>query len=79
MKTTPYFRDKVLKERPYLNMEWIEAALSDALELETQPNGRIRRWVYVEEYGKYLRVITLDDGETVHNAFFDRGYARRMK
>ncbi len=24
--------------------------------------------------GRYLRVILLSDGETVHNAFFDRGF-----
>jgi len=24
--------------------------------------------------GKFLRVITLADGETVHNAFFDRDF-----
>ena len=23
---------------------------------------------------RYLRVVTLGDGETVHNAFFDRGF-----
>lgn len=79
MKTTPYFRDKVLKERPYLKMEWVELALSQPTQIESQPNGRIRRWVYVEEWRKYLRVVTLEDGETVHNAFFDRGYARRIK
>ena len=27
-----------------------------------------------EESGKYLRVVLLADGETVHNAFFDRGF-----
>lgn len=26
------------------------------------------------ELGKYLRVITLEDGETVHNAFPDRDF-----
>jgi len=26
------------------------------------------------EPGKYLRVVTLEDGETVHNAFFDRSF-----
>lgn len=31
-------------------------------------------WGYIEEAGKYLRVITLEDGETFHNAFFDRRY-----
>jgi hypothetical protein len=28
----------------------------------------------VEEVHRYLRVILLDDEETVHNAFFDRGF-----
>ena len=38
-----------------------------------QNDGRIRRWKRIPEAGgKYLRVILLDDGETVHNAFFDR-------
>ncbi len=37
-----------------------------------QENGRIRRWALIAEVGKYLRVVTESDGETVHNAFFDR-------
>jgi len=41
---------------------------------EHQPDGRIRYWAYVEELGKYLKVVTLEDGETVHNAFPDRNY-----
>ena len=28
----------------------------------------------IDEEGKYLRVVLLDDGETVHNAFFDRRF-----
>jgi hypothetical protein len=39
-----------------------------------QANGRIRRWASISEMGKYLRVITEPDGETVHNAFFDRHF-----
>ena len=40
-----------------------------------QADGRIRRWAQVPEMeGRYLRVILLADGETVHNAFFDRGF-----
>jgi hypothetical protein len=39
-----------------------------------QSDGRIRKWGKITEVGKYLRVILLDDGETVHNAFFDRSY-----
>jgi len=40
-----------------------------------QEDGRIRRWAPIQETdNKYLRVILLSDGETVHNAFFDRGF-----
>jgi hypothetical protein len=39
-----------------------------------QSDGRIQKWGFIEEMGKYLRVILLEDGETVHNAFFDRTY-----
>lgn len=42
---------------------------------EIQPDGRIRYWAKVEERGgKYLRVVTLEDGLTIHNAFIDRGF-----
>jgi hypothetical protein len=33
-----------------------------------------RRWVYIEEARRFLRVVLLPDGETVHNAFFDRRF-----
>ena len=42
--------------------------------IEVQSDGRIRKWARITEAGKYLRVILLDDGETVHNAFFDRSF-----
>ncbi len=54
--------------------EWILAAIENPVREVTQTDGRIRRWVYIESEGKYLRVILLEDGETVHNAFFDRGF-----
>lgn len=42
---------------------------------EIQGDGRIRRWGRIlEAGGRYLRVVLLDDGETVHNAFFDRNF-----
>ena len=28
---------------------------------------------------RFLRVVTLDDGETIHNAFFDRGFRKEMR
>ena len=47
--------------------------------IEIQANGRIRKWANIEEVDKYLRVILLEDGETVHNAFFDRSYKQEDK
>lgn len=49
-------------------------AITNPLKTENQSDRRIRKWKYIEEAQKYLRVILLEDGETVHNAFFDRNF-----
>ncbi len=74
MKTTPYFSASVMSRRPYLRREWIALVLTNPLRTEVQANGRIRRWALIPDVGKYLRVVTEPDGETVHNAFFDRRF-----
>jgi len=74
MKTTRYFEEQVLRKRPYLDREWCERVLREAASREMQPDGRVRYWAFISELGKYLRVVTLSDGETVHNAFPDRGF-----
>ena len=74
MKTTTYFDISVMARRPYLKQEWLEYVLSHPIRTETQPNGRIRYWAFIAELGKYVRVVTEADGETVHNAFPDRGF-----
>ena len=74
MKTTHYFQTSVMIRRPYLREEWIAYVLSHPIRTEVQPNGRIHRWAFIAELGKYLRVVTESDGETVHNAFPDRGF-----
>lgn len=75
MKTTAYFREtRQRPDRLRIRDEWIAAAVERPVAEETQTDGRIRRWILVEEEGRYLRVILLPDGETVHNAFFDRGF-----
>ncbi len=72
---TDYFRDNVLPKRPYIRLEWCVAALTSPLRREVQPeDGRVRYWVFVTELGKYLRVVTLEDGVTIHNAFPDRRF-----
>lgn len=79
MKTTRYFEERVLVKRPYLKREWCEQALTEFAHREAQPeDGRIRYWVFIDELGKYLRVITLADGETVHNAFPDRNFKGKL-
>ena len=49
-------------------------AVNHPIREERQSDTRIRRWAYIDSEAKYLRVILLDDGETVHNAFFDRNF-----
>jgi hypothetical protein len=74
VKTTRYFEEQVLRKRPYIRREWCEQALHQPLRREVQPDGRIRHWIFVAERRQYLRVVTLEDNMTVHNAFFDRNF-----
>ena len=64
----------MLRKRPYIRPEWRERVIQQPLKKEVQPDGRIRYWGYIPELGRYLRVVTLADGETVHNAFPDRNF-----
>ena len=76
MTTTTYF--DALRERPdraAIRTEWIERAIRSPVKEVMQNDGRIRRWALVPEAGnRYIRVVLLPDGETVHNAFFDRRF-----
>ena len=76
MKTTAYF--EAIRKRPdraVIHFEWIERAIQAPIREVLQADGRIRRWITIPEVGgKFLRVVLLADGETVHNAFFDRGF-----
>lgn len=76
MKYTNYFQ--AIRQRPDRAMikdEWIQYVIDNPAMEVVQADGRIRRWAAIAEMeGKYLRVILLADGETVHNAFFDRGF-----
>jgi hypothetical protein len=44
------------------------------IETMVQAGGRFKKWPFIQDAGRFLRVILLEDGEPVHNAFFDRGY-----
>jgi len=41
---------------------------------ERQPDGRIRLWGWIPTLNRWLRVVTLPDGETVHTVFQDRDF-----
>ena len=79
MKKNGYFVNRVMIKRPYVRDEWLEEAIASPLEVSVQPDGRVRHWIFVKEFQKYLRVVTLDDNETVLNAFFDRGYKEKTQ
>ncbi|MDP2799329.1 MAG: hypothetical protein D4R73_06325 [Deltaproteobacteria bacterium] len=75
MKTTQYFEyTRKRPDRAQIKNAWIKHAIENPEKTEIQSDGRIRKWVKIEEVDKYLRVILLEDGETVHNAFFDRAF-----
>ena len=76
MKTTQYFEAmRARPDRAIIQYEWIQRAIDHPVKEMIQQDGRIRRWApIVEMGGRYLRVILLPDGETIHNAFFDRGF-----
>lgn len=75
MKFTQYFLH--MRQRPdraKIKMEWIEETIKNPAYTEVQSDGRIRKWQKIKGEGKFLRVILLQDGETIHNAFFDRSF-----
>ncbi len=76
VKVTKYF--DAIRSRPdraIIQDEWILRVIASPEREYIQADGRVRRWARIDEMeGRYLRVILLPDWETVHNAFFDRGY-----
>ena len=75
MKTTDYFEyTRKRKDRRIIKQEWIEFVIEHPEKTEFQTDGRIKKWAKIEDLNKYLRIILLPDGETVHNAFFDRSF-----
>ena len=77
MQATAYFREQVIRKRPYLKESWCLQVIDNPVQKEVQEDGRLRFWGYVDELdGKALRVVTLEDGKTIHNAFPDSGFRR---
>jgi len=73
---TDYFENKVLAKRPYLTKQMCVEVIAEPLRQEVQDDGeRVRFWAQVPALGgRYLRVVTLADKQTIHNAFPDRRF-----
>jgi hypothetical protein len=65
----------VLRKRGYITVELCLRVIQAPIWEETQRDGRIRKWAFIPELGgRALRVVTLADGDTIHNAFLDRRF-----
>jgi len=72
---TEYFENEVLRKRSYLEKEWCVRVVEHPFKVERQENNRFRYWGKIEELGgRFLRVVTLNDKVTIHNAFPDRRF-----
>jgi hypothetical protein len=75
VKCTQYFlHTRKRPDRAAIRDEWIAATIAHPEFTTIQSDGRIRKWSWIASEGKFLRVILLADGETVHNVFFDRSF-----
>ncbi len=76
-KFTEYFEKEVLRKRYYLKKEWCIRVVENPLKMEPQESNRFRFWGEVPELeNRILRVVTLSDKKTIHNAFPDRGFKK---
>ena len=72
---TEYFEEEVLRKRPYLQKAWCVRVVQAPVRMELQEPNRWRFWAPIAELeGRVLRVVTLEDQRTIHNAFPDRGF-----
>jgi hypothetical protein len=77
VKSTRYFDTTRLRDdRVDIVDAWVEFVVRNPIKEVIQSDGRIRRWAPIAQAGgRVLRVVLLKDGETVHNAFFDRRFS----
>lgn len=67
----------MMRKRPYLRKDWCIRVCENPLRCEPQERNRYRFWGEVAELeGRIIRVVTLADRKTIHNAFPDRGFKK---
>ena len=74
-KFTKYFENEVMRKRSYIKKDWCIRVLESPVKVEKQEHNRYRFWARIHELdGRFLRVVTLEDKITIHNAFPDRRF-----
>jgi len=78
VKTTQYFEEFATINHPEEDRyrHKLHIALTKYVAIEQQQGRRTARWIYIGEEDKYMRVVVMADGETIHNAFWDRDFRR---
>lgn len=76
MQYTQYFHAMQARpDRAAIKTEWVERVVQHPVKEMIQQDGRIQRWAPIVEMDNWhLRMVLLPDGDTVHNAFFDRSF-----
>ncbi|MFZ4403959.1 MAG: hypothetical protein ACOYOK_07640 [Pseudobdellovibrionaceae bacterium] len=76
LKMTDYFKNSILRKRPeFLDREddiilWID----HPSHIVTQSDGRKKYYARDLQECKWVRIILLEDGKTIHNIFYDRNF-----
>ena len=82
-KRTDKFQRVNHVKHPEVSEEMVENVLNNPEIVETQRDGRVRYWGRADPFGDgelwYIRVVTLQDRETVLTAFIDGKLTRQMR
>ncbi len=57
----------------------MELARDDPEFKEFQENGRVKHWIFVPGVKRWLRIVLLEDRETVHTKHWDRGFPKQLR
>jgi hypothetical protein len=73
-RTRYYEASRSRPGRTGISYDDVAGVLAAPFRSERQTDGRVRYWCFVPRPRRWLRVITLEDGQTVLNAFWDRRF-----
>ena len=75
---TSYFsKTQKRSDRRNIRMADVYNTIEHPEKIKVQDNDRISVWKFIPAEKKYLRVIVLKDGRTIHNAYYDRDEKKR--